>query len=249
MRVVDPRHEEPDRAQSTNTPAAMQAYPTMTIPAVIAHQFTFRCGSEGIVTVISRILRKTATGVCLARFELWCRPEKGRADRDRALKDAVSDALIPRNVARARAPRPTKPEIHPLSQDQARKLLATALETNDRFEALYVLALHCGLRESELFGLKWDDIDPSGATEMLHVRRTLTQTRTGYILEEPKTGKGRSVKCSLKATEAPKRRRSRQNQKTLPQAPSGRTTTSSSRPTPAPRRAAPTSSAATSSPS
>jgi len=112
----------------------------------------------------------------------------------KALKDAVSDALIPRNAASVRAPRPEKPEIHPLSPDQARKLIATARETEDRFEALYVLALHCGLREGELLGLKWDDIDPSGPTATLHVKRTLSQTRTGHIFEKPKNGKGRSIK-------------------------------------------------------
>jgi hypothetical protein len=54
----------------------------------------------------------------------------------KALKDAVSDAIIPRNAASVRAPRPEKPEIHPLSPEQARKLIATARETEDRFEAL-----------------------------------------------------------------------------------------------------------------
>jgi integrase len=88
----------------------------------------------------------------------------------------------------------------------------TARETEDRFEALYVLAFHCGLREGELLGLKWDDIDPSGATATLHVRRTLSQTRTGHIFEKPKNCKGRSIKCSQKATDALGRHRSRQNQ-------------------------------------
>ena len=120
----------------------------------------------------------------------------------KALKDAVSDALIPRNAASVRAPRPEKPEIHPLSSDQARKLISTARETEDRFEALYVLALHCGLREGELLGLKWDDIDPSGPTATLHVKRTLSQTRIGHIFEKPKNGKGRSIKCSQRATQA-----------------------------------------------
>jgi integrase len=99
------------------------------------------------------------------------------------------------------APRPEKPEIHPLSPDQARKLITTARETGDRFETLYVLALHCGLREGELLGLMWDDIDLSGPSATLQVRRTLSQTRTGHIFEKPKNGKGRSVKCSHKATE------------------------------------------------
>jgi len=134
----------------------------------------------------------------------------------KALKDAVSDALIPRNAAGVKAPRPEIPEIHPLSPDQARKLIATARETGDRFEALYVLALHCGLREGELLGLKWDDIDLSDATATLQVRRTLSQTRErGHIFEKPKNGKGRSVKCSHKATEALKRHRAHQNEERL----------------------------------
>ena len=99
--------------------------------------------------------------------------------------------------------------------DQARKLVATARETGDRFEAPYVLALRCGLREDEVLGLKWDDIDLSGTTATLHVRRTLSQTRTGHIFEKPKNVKGRSVKCSRKATEALKRRRARQNEERL----------------------------------
>jgi integrase len=108
----------------------------------------------------------------------------------KALKDAVSDGLIPRNVAEGiRPPRPKKKEITPLDPEQARAFLAAAHE--DRFEALYVLAIHCGLREGELLGLKWDDVDLE--TGMLRVRRTLSETRTGYIFEPPKNGKGRSI--------------------------------------------------------
>ncbi len=127
----------------------------------------------------------------------------------------MGDALISRNAASVKAPRPEKPEIYPLSPDQARKLIATARESGDRFEALYVLALHCGLREGELLGLKWDDIDLSGTAATLHVRRTLSQTRTGHIFEKPKNGKGWSVKCSRRATEALKRHRARQNEERL----------------------------------
>jgi hypothetical protein len=39
----------------------------------------------------------------------------------KALKDAVSDGLVPKNVAAAvKSPRPGKPEIHPLTREQAR---------------------------------------------------------------------------------------------------------------------------------
>lgn len=63
----------------------------------------------------------------------------------------MSDALVPRNAASVRAPRPEKPEIHPLAPDQARKLLAAARETGDRFEALYVLALCIAASERASF--------------------------------------------------------------------------------------------------
>jgi len=133
----------------------------------------------------------------------------------KALSQAVSDGLVPRNAASVKAPRPKKPEIKPLSPEQARKLIEAAGESGDRFEALYVLALHCGLREGELLGLRWDDVDFSGATATLQVRRTLSETRTGHKFEKPKNGKGRSVKCSQKATEALRSHRVRQNEERL----------------------------------
>jgi integrase len=133
----------------------------------------------------------------------------------KALKEAVSDGLVPRNAASVEAPRPEKPEIRPLSPDQARKLIATAHEVGDRFEALYVLALHCGLREGELLGLRWDDVDLSGPTATVQVRRTLSETRTGHKFEKPKNGKGRSVKCSQKATEVLRSHRARQSKERL----------------------------------
>jgi integrase len=117
----------------------------------------------------------------------------------KALKDAVTDGLIPRNVTQGvKAPRPAKKEIRPLSPEQTQVFLRASC--GDRFEALYVLAIHCGLREGELLGLKWDDINLEART--LQVRRTLSETRNGPIFEPPKNGKGRSVKLTQDAVEA-----------------------------------------------
>src|SRR5215204_5114261 len=108
----------------------------------------------------------------------------------KALKDAVSDGLVPRNVTEGiRAPRPKKKEVNALSPDQAHAFLSAA--RGDRFEALYVVAVHCGLRKGELLGLRWDDVDLEAGT--LAVRRTLSETRDGPIFEPPKNGKGRNV--------------------------------------------------------
>jgi len=118
----------------------------------------------------------------------------------KALNEAVQDGLIPRNATDAvKAPSPAKKEINPLSPEQARAFLEMA--SGDRFEALYVLAIHCGLREGELLGLKWDDLDLEAGT--LSVRRTLSETKdVGRIFEPPKNGKGRNIQLTSSATEA-----------------------------------------------
>ena len=117
----------------------------------------------------------------------------------KALKDAVADGLITRNPASSvKAPRPKKKEIRPLSSEQAKVFLEAV--RGDRFEAAFVVALHCGLREGEILGLKWSDVDLDAGT--LQVRRTLSEALAGHLFEPPKNGKGRSVKLTARAVEA-----------------------------------------------
>src|SRR5215207_2808383 len=124
-----------------------------------------------------------------------------------ALKDAVADGLVPRNVTEGiKAPRPKKKEIRPLDPVQTRTLLDAA--RRDRFEVLFVFAIHCGLREGELLGLRWEDVDLEAGT--LSVRRTLSVTKDGLIFEPPKNGKGRSVPLTGPATKALRAHLSRQ---------------------------------------
>lgn len=117
----------------------------------------------------------------------------------KALQDAVTDELVSRNMAGGiKAPRPKKKEINPLSPEQARTFLEATHD--DPLEALYVLAIHRGLRQGELLGLKWDDIDLEAGT--LQVRRSLSLTRDGHVFEQPKNGKGRSIELTQSATDA-----------------------------------------------
>ena len=91
----------------------------------------------------------------------------------KALKQAVQDGLIPRNATEAvKAPQVRRQEINPLSAEQVKVLLKTA--SGDHLEALFVLAIHTGLRQGELLGLKWEDVDLESGT--LRVRRTLATT-------------------------------------------------------------------------
>lgn len=118
----------------------------------------------------------------------------------KALKQAIADGLISRNVTEAvKPPQITKEEMHPLAPDEVKLLLETAAE--DRLEALYILAIHTGLRQGELLGLKWDDVDMETGT--LQVRRTLSITEGGPVLSAPKTkGSSRSVQLTSKAVGA-----------------------------------------------
>jgi integrase len=106
----------------------------------------------------------------------------------KALKAAVADGLVPRNVtAELKPPRIIREEIDPLDAEQARRLLEMA--RGDRLEALYVLALNTGMRQGELLALKWDDVDLERS--VVRVRRTLTRSDKGFVLGEPKTKKSR----------------------------------------------------------
>ena len=118
----------------------------------------------------------------------------------KALKAAVADGLVPRNVtAELKPPRITREEIDPLDAEGARRFLEAA--RGDRLEALYVLALNTGMRQGELLALKWDDVDLERS--VVQVRRTLTHSDKGFVLGEPKTKKSRrTIRLTVGAVQA-----------------------------------------------
>jgi len=60
----------------------------------------------------------------------------------------------------------------------------------DRLYALYALALTTGMRQGELLGLRWADVDLDRAT--VHVRQQLRRLKgEGMHFSEPKTARGR----------------------------------------------------------
>src|SRR5215204_3693867 len=118
----------------------------------------------------------------------------------RALKQALRWDLVPRNVLEAvDPPKAQRKEIRPLTPEQVRTLLRTAEE--DRLGALYALAITTSLRQGELFGLRWEDVDLEAGR--LSVCHTLTTPKGGRRLGPPKRSKSRrSVKlttCVVKA--------------------------------------------------
>ena len=128
----------------------------------------------------------------------------------KALKQAVMDGLIPRNVTDAvKAPQAHKKEVKPLTPTEVKALLCAA--SGDRLEALYIVAIHTGLRRSELLGLKWTDVDLD--TKTLSVQRSLDKDGS---FNPPKRNKSqRTVKLTGQAVEAFKGHRARQNEEQL----------------------------------
>src|ERR687890_600961 len=128
----------------------------------------------------------------------------------KALKQAVMDGLIPRNIADAvKAPQVHRKEVNPLIPAEVAALLSAA--SGDRLEALYVTAVHTGLRRGELLGLKWTDIDLDAGT--LSVQRSLDADGT---FNPPKRNKSRrTVKLTSQAVETLKLHRMHQNEERL----------------------------------
>jgi integrase len=128
----------------------------------------------------------------------------------------VRDDLIFRNVAEGERPRSSRQrrsdDAKALTSTQVRALLAAARDT--RHEALYVVAIHTGLRQGELLGLKWTDVDLEA--RRVSVRRSLKVTDRGLGFGPPKNGASRrSVSLSKTAVAALRAHRTRQNTENL----------------------------------
>ena len=132
----------------------------------------------------------------------------------KALSQAMRDNLIPRNVATGERPRSSRKreEIMALSSEQTKALLSSA--KGERNEALYIVAVHTGLRQGEILGLKWADVDL--ASRKLSVRRALKVTNHGLDFGPPKNNASRrSLPLSKTAVAALTAHRARQNEEKL----------------------------------
>lgn len=108
----------------------------------------------------------------------------------RALGQAVRAGILDRNVASREfvdAPRVPSEEPHALSIAEVHRLLAAT--AGDRLEALFVTAIGTGLRQGELLGLAWEDLELERAR--ISVRRELVRRDGRYIRDELKTPQSR----------------------------------------------------------
>jgi integrase len=107
----------------------------------------------------------------------------------RSLNQAMKLGLIGRNPASAvTRPKLQHKEMQTLDDTQVRNLLLAA--KGSRYEALYQLAVATGMRQGELLGLRWSDLDWDN--RRLRVQRQLQRIEhQGLVYSEPKTKAGR----------------------------------------------------------
>ncbi len=131
-----------------------------------------------------------------------------RATLSRALSDAMRDELVARNVARLVEPSKLKRrDPSAFTAAEFRRIVETC--TVDRIGALFLFTAYCGLRRSEVLGLRWRDINLDEATFQVHeglhqisgVAARVTD-QTGLVAARPKTNaSGDALPLSRQAVE------------------------------------------------
>jgi integrase len=108
----------------------------------------------------------------------------------RALNYGVKTKVIILNPALAvLLPKLKKKEMKTYSDSQVRTFLS--FTEGSRFEVLYWLAVTTGMRQGELLGLKWSDVDMS--RRRISVQRQIQRLKTGLEFSEPKSAAGRRM--------------------------------------------------------
>lgn len=119
----------------------------------------------------------------------------------RTIRTALNEAVRRRHLARnpvllVKPPRLVELEIEPYSVAEIQKLLLVAGER--RNSARWAIALALGLRQGEVLGLKWSDVDLDAGT--LRVRRGRQRPKYAHGCAEP---------CGKKAGYCPERQQTR----------------------------------------
>lgn len=121
-----------------------------------------------------------------------------------ALNHAVQLGLIPANPClRVQRPKHTPEEIFPFELDEVRKILDTT--KGDRLYVVHALGLTTGMRQGEIFGLRWEDVDVDEG--VLRVRQQATEVDGRIHIGPPKTRQSRrTIRVAPVALDALKRR-------------------------------------------
>lgn len=125
-----------------------------------------------------------------------------------ALNDAMDLDYVQSNAAaKSKAPTQDRKQVIPLTTAQVAHFLT--LTRDDRYGPLFHAAIATGLRQGELFGLRWRDVDLDEAT--LTVRHAMQRVDGKPTFVEPKTQRSRrTIAIDSTTVEALRRQKVRQ---------------------------------------
>ncbi len=110
--------------------------------------------------------------------------------------DAVREGLVLRNVVRlTKSPKLTRKEIVVLTRDEVTTLIKAARKISNEFmrnmmPEILSFTVKTGLRQGEVFGLKWEDVDFTNSC--VFIKRSLAHVvGRGAVFQEPKTKNSR----------------------------------------------------------
>ena len=111
----------------------------------------------------------------------------------KSLEQAVLAGVLANNPAdHIRLPKTKRPDLKPIMDDNVSRFMEAI--KGSAYERFFIVALFSGLRQSELIGLQWEDVDFENG--ILTVRRQIQKAHdsAGYhFLEETKNGKERTA--------------------------------------------------------
>lgn len=108
----------------------------------------------------------------------------------KALQQAIANGYISQNPAAACIlPKIQKPEIKPLEPDEIALFLKEA--NKDSYSNLFTVAIFTGMRQGELLGLSWENVDFKNG--VIYVKQQLQCKDGEYFFCTPKSGKGRTI--------------------------------------------------------
>lgn len=110
-----------------------------------------------------------------------------------ALKQAVLCGIISRNPAdHSKLPKQKKPAIKPLMDESITRFLEQI--KGDVYENLFIVDMFSGLRQSELLGLQWQDVNwEKGTLTVCRQLQKVPHSKEYIFLDETKNGKDRTI--------------------------------------------------------
>ncbi len=123
-----------------------------------------------------------------------------------ALQWAISEGIVPSNVARESKPPGGKPrpEKHALSEEQTRQLFRSTRESD--LGPLWALMVTTGLRRGEALGLRWKDYDGESITLTNQIKIEAGQTVRGDLKTDKSKRRIRLPQFLIRDLDAHKKR-------------------------------------------